>query len=202
MHDVRPSGYHAQPKLLPRGTFLGPSADGPRAPRRRGARAQVAKKAKTSSGEKPAERRRPITTNRKARYEYELIDRWEAGIRLTGSEVKSCRLGKVNLNEAWVRVRDGQAWLVSCHVAPYENAGYAQHDPLRERRLLLHRREIARMEKAVQQAGLTAVPTQVYFLGSLVKVEVAVGRGKKLHDKRESVKARALDRQARSLRDI
>lgn len=146
--------------------------------------------------------RRSIARNRRARYEFELLDRWEAGIALTGSEVKSCRAAAVNLAEAYVRLKRREAWLVGCRIAPYENAGYAQHDPMRERKLLLSREELRKMARGVEQRGLTLVPTEVYFKGSRVKVEVALGRGKKLHDKRETVKKREQDRSARVAKDV
>jgi SsrA-binding protein len=141
-----------------------------------------------------------VATNREARFQYELLERFEAGIVLTGSEVKSVRRGQVSLADSHVVVSGGEAWLVSCHVAPYENAGYAQHDPLRERKLLLHGSEVERIARAVERAGLTVVPLRVYFAGSRVKVEIAVGRGKKLHDKRETIKKRDQERQARAER--
>jgi SsrA-binding protein len=144
--------------------------------------------------------RRPIATNREARFRYEILDRWEAGIVLTGSEVKSARRGEVNLREAHVRIEGGEAWLVGCHVSPYENAGYAQHDPLRARKLLLHATELHRITRAIAEKGLAVVPLGMYFSGPRVKVEIAVGRGKKLHDKRETVKRRDQEREARRTR--
>lgn len=133
---------------------------------------------------------RRVVENRQARFEYELLERFEAGIALTGSEIKSVRAGGVELVDAHVLVRGGEAWLVSCRIAPYANAGYAQHDPVRARKLLLHRHEIAKIDRALQAKGLTVVPTRLYFSGPRVKVEVALARGKKLHDKRESIRRR------------
>lgn len=160
----------------------------------------MSRRNKSRAGE-PTGAVRTITTNRQARFHFELLDRWEAGIVLTGSEVKSCRQGAVNLAEAHVRIRSGEAWLVGCHVSPYENAGYAQHEPDRPRKLLLHAAEIRRMEKAVQLRGLALVPTRMYFSGSRVKVEVALARGKKTRDKRDAIKKREQERSARDAVD-
>jgi len=135
-----------------------------------------------------------IALNKQARREYELLDVLEAGVALTGSEVKSLRAGKVSLKEGFVRLADGSAWLCGVNIAPYENAGYAQHQPDRERRLLLHRDEIARLAMKVEQKGLTVVPVRMYFKNSRVKVEIALGRGKKMHDKREDLKAKEMQR--------
>ncbi len=135
-----------------------------------------------------------IALNKQARREYELLDLLEAGIELTGSEVKSLRAGKVSLKEGYVRLADGSAWLCGVNIAPYENAGYAQHAPDRERRLLLHRDEIARLAQKVEQKGLTVVPVRMYFKNSRAKVEIALARGRKLHDKREDLKARMVER--------
>ncbi|MEW5773187.1 MAG: SsrA-binding protein SmpB [Thermodesulfobacteriota bacterium] len=135
-----------------------------------------------------------IAQNRNARREYELLDALEAGLALTGSEVKSLRAGKVSFKEGYVRFAEGQAWLCGVYIAPYENAGYAQHEPDRERRLLLHREEIARMAAKVEQKGLTVVPVRMYFKNGRAKVEIALARGRKLHDKREDLKARMAER--------
>ena len=143
------------------------------------------------------EGQRRIADNRRARFEFELLERFEAGLVLTGSEVKSLRVGGVQLGDAHVVMQGGEAWLVSCHVAPYANAGYAQHDPLRPRKLLLHRTEIFRIERALQAKGLTVVPLRLYFAGQRVKVELALARGKKLHDKRETIRRREEARRPR-----
>lgn len=135
-----------------------------------------------------------IAVNKKARHLYELSEFLEAGISLTGPEVKSVRTGKVNFIDSYVEFRQGEAWLVSLHVAPYANAGYAPQDPDRPRRLLLHAREIGRLAGAVAQKGLTVVPVRLYFSRGKVKVEIALGRGKKLHDHRETLKRRAEER--------
>ena len=135
-----------------------------------------------------------IAVNKKARHLYELSEFLEAGISLTGPEVKSIRAGKVNFIDSYVEFRQGEAWLLSLHVAPYANAGYTPQDPDRPRRLLLHAREIGRLAGTVAQKGLTVVPVRLYFSRGKIKVEIALGRGKKLHDHRESLKRRAEER--------
>ena len=135
-----------------------------------------------------------IAVNKKARHLYELSEFLEAGISLTGPEVKSIRAGKVNFIDSYVEFRQGEAWLVSLHVAPYANAGYAPQEPDRPRRLLLHAREIGRLAGTVAQKGLTVVPVRLYFSRGKIKVEIALGRGKKLHDHRETLKRRAEER--------
>lgn len=137
-----------------------------------------------------------IAINKKARHLYELSDFLEAGIELTGSEVKSVRAGKVNFIDSYVDFKNGEAWLSSLHIAPYANAGYAVQTPDRRRRLLLHAREIARLAIQTQQKGLTVVPVKLYFRNGRIKVEIALGRGKKLHDHRETLKKRAAERDA------
>ncbi|MEG6504474.1 SsrA-binding protein SmpB [Nitratidesulfovibrio sp. 1201_IL3209] len=135
-----------------------------------------------------------IAQNKKARHLYELDDFMEAGLVLTGSEVKSLRAGHVNFRDSYVDFRNGEAFLIGLHIAPYDNAGYAQHDPDRDRKLLLHARQIDTLALRVAQKGLTVVPVNLHFSKGRVKVEIAVGRGKKLHDQREDLKRRAADR--------
>ncbi|MBQ4133494.1 MAG: SsrA-binding protein SmpB [Desulfovibrionaceae bacterium] len=135
-----------------------------------------------------------IAVNRKARHYYEFLENIEAGIVLTGSEVKSLRAGKVSFADAYVYFKGGEAWLSSLHIAPYENAGYAQHKPERERKLLLHAWEISNLAGKVEQKGLTIVPVRMYFRGGRVKVELALARGKKMQDQRETLKQRAEER--------
>jgi SsrA-binding protein len=135
-----------------------------------------------------------VAINKKARHLYELSDFLEAGIVLTGPEVKSIRAGKVNFIDSYVDFRQGEAWLVSLHVAPYADAGHVPQQPDRPRKLLLHESEIARFAGFVAQKGLTVVPVRVYFARGKVKVEIALGRGKKLYDHRESLKKRAVER--------
>ena len=140
--------------------------------------------------------RRVLATNRKARHVYHLLEKHTAGIELLGTEVKAIREGKINLKEGYVHFVGGEAFLVSCHVGAYEAAGYAHHDPLRRRRLLLHKREIERLGSKVQEKGLTVVPVSVFVEGNWIKVEIALVRGKQLHDKRETLRQRTLDREA------
>lgn len=136
----------------------------------------------------------PLATNRKARHLYEFLEKFEAGIMLTGSEVKSIRAGKISFADSYVQFRVGEAWLCSLHIAPYENAGYAQHKPERDRKLLLHRYEIESLASKVEQKGLTVVPYRLYLKRGKVKVELALARGKKLYDQRETLKRRAENR--------
>lgn len=135
-----------------------------------------------------------IAANKKARHLYELSDFIEAGIALTGPEVKSAREGRINFLDSYVDFRNGEAWLVSLHIAPYANGGYVEQDPDRPRRLLLHTREIGRLAAQSEQKGLTVVPTRLYFKNRRIKVEIALGKGKKLHDHREDLKRRAAER--------
>lgn len=135
-----------------------------------------------------------IAVNKKARHLYELSDFLEAGIALTGSEVKSVRDGKVNFIDSYVDFRNGEAWLNSLHIAPYANGGYVIQEPDRPRKLLLHGREISRLAGQVAQKGLTVVPVRLYFKNRRIKLEIALGRGKKLHDHRDTLKRRAEER--------
>lgn len=137
-----------------------------------------------------------IAQNKKARHLYELLEFFEAGIVLAGSEVKSLRAGKASFNDSYVSFKDGEAFLVGLHISPYENAGYVKQDADRERKLLLHQKEIAVLKSRVEQKGLTIVPTKLYFNNSRVKVEIAVGRGKKLYDHRDALRQRDLDRES------
>ncbi|WP_027188015.1 SsrA-binding protein SmpB [Desulfovibrio cuneatus] len=136
-----------------------------------------------------------IAQNKKARHYFELLEFVEAGIVLTGSEMKSIRLGAVNFRDSYVSFREGEAFLIGLHIAPYANAGYSQHDPDRDRKLLLHAKEIGRLALQIEQKGLSLVPVNMHFTRGKVKVELAVGRGKKMHDHRETLK------QAAALRD-
>lgn len=128
-----------------------------------------------------------IATNRKARHDYHIEEKFEAGMMLTGSEVKSLRDGKVNMTEAFCRVERGEIYVFNCHIAPYEQGGYANHEPLRKRKLLLHRREISKLDKAVAQKGYTIIPLRMYFRNSYAKLEIGLGRGKKQYDKRADI---------------
>lgn len=135
-----------------------------------------------------------IAQNKKARRNYEVLDKLEAGIELKGTEVKSLREAQVAFRDSYVNFKDGEAWLVALHIAPYENAGYSQHDPDRDRRLLMHSREIRMWAAKVDQKGYSVVPLRIYFKGNKIKVEVALVRGKKLHDKSDTIKARDMAR--------
>jgi len=136
-----------------------------------------------------------VARNRKARHDYFLEDSFEAGLVLTGSEIKSVRAGRVNLREGFVRERDGELWLMNVHIATYDQAGHDNHEPLRPRKLLLHRREIDRMAAAVQAKNYTIVPLQLYLKRGLAKVEVAMAKGKRKYDKRQTIAKRDAQRQ-------
>jgi SsrA-binding protein len=136
-----------------------------------------------------------IVDNRRARHDYHLLERVEAGLVLQGTEVKSLREGRASLARAYADVRDGELWLVGLHISAYDQGTYANHDPERERKLLLHRREIDRMGGRARERGLTLIPTRLYFKDGRVKVELALARGKELHDKRRDLARREADRQ-------
>jgi SsrA-binding protein len=136
-----------------------------------------------------------IATNRRARYEYEILDTWEAGMVLVGPEVKSLRAGNANLSDAYAFTKRGELWLMNLHISPYKQAGRDNPDPRRERKLLLHRREIEKLDTQLHERGLTLVPLSLYFKGGRAKVEIGLARGKKRYDKRESIKRREQDRE-------
>jgi SsrA-binding protein len=136
-----------------------------------------------------------IAENRRARHDYHLLERFEAGVVLTGTEVKSLRQGQASLQRAFADVRDGEAWLVGAHIPEYAQGNIANHDPDRDRKLLLNRREIDSMLAQVRERGLTLIPTRLYFKGGRVKVEVAVARGKEARDKRRDLAERDARRQ-------
>jgi SsrA-binding protein len=136
-----------------------------------------------------------IADNRRARHDYQLLDRQEAGIVLTGTEVKSLRAGRATLAQAYAEVREGEAWLMGAEIAVYEQGNRANHEPTRPRKLLLHRREIDRLYGQVREKGLTLVPTRLYFKDGRVKVELALARGKNVRDKRQAVADRDAKRQ-------
>lgn len=135
-----------------------------------------------------------IARNRKARFEYDLGETFEAGIELLGTEIKSIRAGQVSLSEAYVRTNGRQAWLVSAHIAPYDQASVFNHDPERERRLLLHKKEIKTLWDGVRIKGMTIVPTILYLRDGLAKVEIALAKGKRRYDKRQAIKERDMAR--------
>ena len=143
-----------------------------------------------------------VATNRQASYRYELLERWETGIQLQGSEVKSLREGGVQLKDAYAALRDGEVWVHNMHIAPYGPASRENHDPDRSRKLLLHRREIDRLVGRIRERGLTVVPTRMYFKGPHAKVEIALARGKDFADKRRSLRERDQRREIeRALRE-
>jgi SsrA-binding protein len=144
-------------------------------------------KAKAKADDKPAER--IVAENRKARHEYEILDTLECGIALVGSEVKSLRVGRMSLDEAYGRVEGEEAWLLGCDIPEYEKANQLNHKPKRPRKLLLHRREIKKFAAQAYEKGLTLVPLKMYFKNGRVKVLMGIGRGRKAHDKRQKLKA-------------
>ena len=136
-----------------------------------------------------------VARNRKAKFEFDLLETFEAGLELKGSEIKSIRAGQVSLSEAYVRTNGRQAWLVGAHVAPYDQASHFNHEPDRDRRLLLHKREIKTLWDAVRLKGTTIVPTMLYLRNGLAKVEIALAKGKRQYDKRQAIKQRDTDRE-------
>ncbi|MGI6367543.1 MAG: SsrA-binding protein SmpB [Anaerolineae bacterium] len=152
----------------------------------------MARKREASSDQGP---NRTIAHNRKAFHDYAILETMEAGIALHGSEIKSIRAGRVNLRDSFVTFREGEAWLVGTHIAGYNEASYLDHDPTRDRKLLLHRREIIRLRAQVEQRGFTVVPTRLYLKNNRAKVEIGVARGKHTYDKRESLRERDSERE-------
>lgn len=141
---------------------------------------------------------RLLADNRRAWHEYFLVDKYEAGIALTGTEVKAAKMGRIQLRDAYADVIKNEAWLKNAHISEYSHGNIFNHLPVRERKLLLHRREIDKLLGATQQKGLTIVPTKMYLKNGKIKVEIAVGRGKKLHDKRETERKREQEAEARA----
>jgi SsrA-binding protein len=136
-----------------------------------------------------------IAENRKARHDYHLSDFVEAGLVLTGTEVKSCREGRANLRQSYAEIREGEAWLVGAHISVYDQGNLNNHEPERPRKLLLHRRQVDNLWEAAREKGMTLVPTRMYFKGGRAKVEIALAKGKDLHDKRADVVKRDADRE-------
>lgn len=136
-----------------------------------------------------------ITVNRKARHEYHILETYEAGLSLVGTEVKSMRANKANLTDAYAQLKDGEVWLVNAHVNVYDHGNINNHDPLRRRKLLLHKSEIRKLKKATDEKGLTLVPLQMYFKDGKAKVEIAVAKGKKIHDKRQDIANKDMQRE-------
>ena len=139
-----------------------------------------------------------LATNRSAYHDYHIGDKYEAGLALKGTEVKSMLAGRVQLKDSYIGVRNGEAWLFNAHISPYSHGNRENHDPLRTRKLLLHRREIARLDEAAARDGMTLVPTRVYFKNKRIKIEVGVARGKKMYDKRETELRRTVERETRA----
>lgn len=138
-----------------------------------------------------------VAQNRRARHEYDVEETFEAGLALAGTEVKSLRAGRVNLRDAYCRIEHGEAWVYNMHVTPYEHGNRYNLDPVRRRKLLLHKKEILQLQSASQQRGLTIIPLSIRFRRGFAKMEIALARGKKLYDKRESIAERDRDREAR-----
>ena len=143
----------------------------------------------------PADDRKSVARNPKATHDYHVLETWEAGVVLTGTEVKSLRNGKASIKEAYARVSRGEVFLEGMNITPYEQGNRYNHDPVRSRKLLLHRREIDRMVGAVERQGLTLVPLELYFKKGRAKVALALGKGKKQHDKREAIKRKIQERE-------
>jgi len=146
--------------------------------------------AKTSQAEK-----RNLAVNRQASHFYHLLEKFEAGIELTGTEVKSIREGKANLKDSYAMARNSELWMIDCHISPYTAGSYRNHDPLRDRRLLLRRQEIDKLTGRTQEKGLTLIPLRLYLKKNLIKCEIALAKGKKVYDRREASRRRTIDRE-------
>lgn len=140
-----------------------------------------------------------IATNREAYYHFHILETFEAGLQLVGTEVKSLREGRINLKDAYAIVKDGEGWLLNAHISPYSHGNRQNHDPLRSRKLLLHKAELRKLFNFIQEKGLTLVPTKLYFKNGRVKVEIGVAKGKKLYDKRETEQKRTVERETRAM---
>jgi SsrA-binding protein len=145
-----------------------------------------------------AKAQRVVAENRKAFHDYHILERWEAGIALLGTEVKSVREGRVNLRDSFARVDRGEVWLENVHIQPYSHRGYADHGERRPRKLLLHRHEIRKLVGSVAEKGMTLVPLELYFKGGRLKVLIGLAKGKQAHDKRETIRRREIDRETRA----
>lgn len=151
------------------------------------------KAAPKDSSDKPA--KKVIADNRRARHDYEILETFESGIGLVGTEVKSCRMGRANLQDAFARIEDGQLWLYNCHISPYDFGNRFNHDPVRKRRLLMHKKQILKINQQIKEKGLTLVPLKLYFKRNWIKVDLALARGKQLYDKRETIAKRDTKRE-------
>ena len=154
-------------------------------------------KSKPKSTDEP--KTKLVSDNRKARHNYEILEVIEAGLALTGTEVKALRQGKANLQDSFARIEDNEIWLYRCHISPYDFGNRFNHDPIRKRRLLMHRRQINKLKAQTQEKGLTLVPLKLYFKGNWAKIDLALARGKQLYDKRESISKRENQRQLERL---
>ena len=141
---------------------------------------------------------RVIADNRKAFHDFHVLETWEAGLVLLGTEIKAIREGRVNLRDSFARVENGELWLMNVHISPYSHTGYAHHEERRQRKLLLHRREIDKLTGLVREKGLTLVPLQLYFKSGRLKAALALVKGKQAHDKRETIRRREIDRETRA----
>ena len=139
-----------------------------------------------------------LSDNRSAGHNYHLLDRYEAGLVLTGTEVKAAKTGKIQLKDSYAEIDQNEAWLMNAHISEYSHGNIMNHEPVRKRKLLLHRAEIERLRGETRERGLTVVPTKLYLKGGKVKVEIAVAKGKKLHDKREAIKAKEMQAEAKA----
>ena len=142
---------------------------------------------------------RPVADNRKAGFDYHILETFEAGVQLVGTEVKAIREGNVNLRDSFARVDDGEVWVYNIHINPYSHRGYSDHEPTRKRKLLLHRQEIRKLIGRTVERGMTLVPTRMYFKNGRIKVALALAKGKQVHDKRETIRRREVDRETRAL---
>jgi SsrA-binding protein len=141
---------------------------------------------------------RVIAENRKARHDYHILETWESGVALLGTEVKAIREGRVNLRDSYARVENGEIWMLNVHISPYSHRGYASHAEMRQRKLLLHSHEIRKLVGQTKEKGLTLVPLEMYFKNGRVKVLLALAKGKQAHDKRETIRRREVDRETRA----
>jgi SsrA-binding protein len=158
----------------------------------------MAAKQSKAAKEVEEEQNRPIADNRKAFHDFHILESFEAGVALLGTEVKGIREGQANLRDSYAKVEKGEVWLYNVHINPYSHRGYVDHDPKRKRRLLLHKYEIRKLIGKTVEKGLTLVPTKMYFKNGKIKVAIALARGKQDHDKRETVRRREADRETRA----
>jgi SsrA-binding protein len=145
------------------------------------------------------EKQKHVSSNKKAFFDYQILEKVETGIALTGTEVKAIREGRVNLKDSYARIKNSEMWLIGLHIGMYKNAGYASHEPERERKLLLHRAELKRIHRKVQEKGITLIPLRIYFKKGWAKVEIGLATGKKQYDKRQDIARREQERQLKRL---